>query len=89
VISYTGGYDLPNDAPESLRQAAILLTRESYYAAIRGDASVKMVGHKESRVSYFDPMRSMGGGSGGSSGPATPARRAIDDILRAYTRFQA
>lgn len=81
VVNYTGGYNLPKDTPGSLKQAAILLTRESYYAAARGDASVKLVVHKESRVGFFDPRIQPGAG-----GAATPARRAITDLLQAFTR---
>lgn len=83
VVNYTGGYNLPKEAPGSLKQAAVLLTRESYYAAARGDASVKLVVHKESRVGFFDPRSPAGGGGGGG---ATPARRAIGDLLQAFTR---
>ena len=83
VVIYTGGYNLPKEAPGSLKQAAILLTRESYYAAARGDASVKLVVHKESRVGFFDPRAPAGGGGGRGS---SPARRAIDNLLQGYTR---
>jgi hypothetical protein len=85
IVTYTGGYDLPNQAPDALKQAAILLTRESYYATIRGDASIKLVAHKESRVGYFDPLRSAALGGGGKGG--SPARKTIDNLLQAYTRF--
>lgn len=85
-ISYTGGYDLPNDAPKALRQAALLKTREAYYAMSRGDASIKTIKHKESSVTYFDPNQQSkslgGGGSGGSA-----ATRAIGDLLKHFTRF--
>jgi len=84
VVNYTGGYNLPKEAPGSLKQAAVLLTRESYYAAARGDASIKLVVHKESRVGFFDPRASATGGGG--SGAATPARRAINDLLQGYIR---
>jgi hypothetical protein len=85
-ITYTGGYDLPNNSPRALRQAAILMVREAYYASVRGDASVRMVAHKESRIIYFDPnalaVKAAGGGAGGS-----PARRAVGDLLKHFTRF--
>lgn len=86
VVNYTGGFDLPNDAPSPLKQAAILLTRESYYAATRGDATVRMISHKDARVIYFDPNVKASGGKAG--GPATPARRAIDALLSCYTRYE-
>lgn len=85
VVTYTGGYNLPKDAPGSLKKAAILVTREAYYAAARGDASVKLVVHKESRVGFFDPRLIPGAGTGGGGG-TTPAMRAVGDLLQAYTR---
>ncbi len=86
VVVYTGGFDLPNEAPPALKQAAILLTRESYYAATRGDATVRMISHRDARVIYFDPNVKAAGGAKG--GPATPARRAIEALLSCYTRYE-
>jgi hypothetical protein len=82
VVTYTGGYDLPKEAPPSLKQASIILTRESYYAAARGDASIKLIVHKEARVGYFDPKASAGGSSSGGS----PARRTIENLTLNFTR---
>jgi hypothetical protein len=85
-IKYTGGYSLPNDAPRALRQAAVLMTREAYYATTRGDASIRMVAHKDSRVIYFDPNAKTGGAAAGGS---SAARRAVSDLLKRYMRFYA
>jgi Phage gp6-like head-tail connector protein len=87
VVSYSGGYNLPDEAPPALKQAAVMLMREAYYATVRGDASVRMIGHKESRIIYFDPnllARSVGGTSHG-----TPAQRAAADLLTHFTRYEA
>lgn len=83
-FSYTGGYDLPNDSPKALRQAALLMTREAYYATTRGDASVRMIRHKDSSITYFDP-NAKSGSSAGSDG--SPARRAVGSLLSHFTRF--
>jgi hypothetical protein len=86
VIEYSGGYILPDEAPPALKQAAVMLMREAYYATVRGDATVRMIGHKESRIIYFDPnllARSSGGTSGG-----TPAQRAVHDLLSHFTRYE-
>jgi hypothetical protein len=86
IVNYSGGYHLPDEAPPALKQAAIMLMREAYYASVRGDATVRMIGHKESRIIYFDPnllARSTGG-----SGHGTPAQRAAADILSSFTRYE-
>lgn len=85
IVTYTGGYDLPHETPPALQQAAILMTREAYFAATRGDASIRLVAHKESRVIYFDPnAKSAGATSGGSA-----ARRAVADLLKSYMHYEA
>jgi hypothetical protein len=88
IIDYSGGYNLPDDSPPALKQAAVILIREAYYATIRGDASVRMIGHQESRIIYFDPnvlARSAGSASSGG----TPAQRAVNDLLTSFTRYEA
>jgi hypothetical protein len=87
VVSYSGGYNLPDEAPPALKQAAVMLMREAYYSTIRGDATVRMIAHKESRIIYFDPnvlAKASGGGSHGS-----PAQRAAADLLTHFTRYEA
>jgi hypothetical protein len=89
TIQYTGGYNIPLETPPALKQAVVMIGREAYYATLRGDATVRMLAHKESRVIYFDPnilARSMAGG--GTVG-GTPAMRAVHDILVHFTRYEA
>ena len=88
VIAYSGGYNLPDEAPPALKNAAVMLMREAYYAGQRGDQSVRMIGHKESRIIYFDPNRTAASGGGGSQG-GTPAQRAAYDLLSHFTRYEA
>lgn len=88
IVTYTGGYQLPNDAPPALKQATLLLTREAYQAATRGDSTVRMISHKESRVIYFDPNARGGGQAGGQVGSVGSAtKRAVIDLLRHFMRF--
>ena len=64
------------------------MLREAYYASVRGDATIRMIGHKESRIIYFDPnvlAKSAGGGGTGGS----PAQRAVHDLLSHFTRYEA
>jgi hypothetical protein len=89
VVTYTGGYELPFESPPSLRQASILAVREAYYASIRGDSTIRMVGHKESRVIYFDPnaaLKASSGSSGGGGGSA--ATRSMKALLERFTRME-
>lgn len=83
VVTYAGGYVLPDAAPKALQQAALLLARESYYAAQRGDSTVRMISHKESRVIYFDPNAR----GGGVAATGSPAQRAAKNLLSRFTRF--
>jgi hypothetical protein len=86
TVTYTGGYKLPKDAPSALKQATLLMTREAYNAAIRGDSTIRMIGHKEARVIYFDPnARANVSGGGGTAG--SPAKRAAADLVRHFMRF--
>jgi hypothetical protein len=62
-----------------------LLGREAYYASVRGDSSVRMIGHKESRIIYFDPNSASS--KSGSAGSAT--FRAAADLLSHFTRLEA
>jgi hypothetical protein len=88
-VTYTGGYELPFESPPSLRQAAILAVREAYYASIRGDSTIRMVGHKESRVIYFDPNAALKASSGSSAGGGgSAATRSMKALLERFTRME-
>jgi hypothetical protein len=54
---YTGGYVLPTDAPGPLKFAVKALVKESYSGWIRNPAlfGIRQVGHKESRIGYYQP----------------------------------
>jgi len=90
VVTYTGGYDLPEEAPPALKQACQLLVQAgsamlSYGLMARGN--VRSVSHKESRVMYFDPNAAANKASSGKS-PLTVAGATVDALLSHYIRFQ-
>lgn len=92
IVSYTGGYDLPFEAPVSLQRAALLMAKEAYYSVLRGDSTVRMISHKESRIMYYDPNAALRGGGGGGGTPGsgnvgTQTQRAVNDLLRRFMRF--
>lgn len=85
VIKYTGGYDLPQKAPPELSSAVLLVTREAVNAALHGDSTIRMISHKGSRVMFFDPNAAAA--KAGSAASSSPARRAIGDLVKKFTRF--
>jgi gp6-like head-tail connector protein len=54
AVSYSGGYDLPEEAPARLQKAVIEAVNESRTIGAR-DASIREVQHGDTRVSYFTP----------------------------------
>jgi len=83
-IEYTGGYDLPEEAPLPLKHAAILLVNtskaEAASAALTG---VRMISHKESRVMFHSPTS---GGSGSSGPSATQTQTTVAALLNRYIK---
>jgi hypothetical protein len=87
MITYWGGYELPDEAPDDLKYCCILLLRQGKTEAARESVEgIKMIAHKESRVIFFDPNASSGKTStttlSGESGIP-----AVDAILKHYLRF--
>lgn len=86
---YSGGYKNPEDVPPSLKQCAIAMIREGYYAMIRGaiGSGVRMIAHKSARVMYYPQGGGSGQGSGGGGVAASPAvQRAVNDVLMKFIR---
>lgn len=85
VITYTGGYELPNEAPMALKQAVGLLTgasrAEQQTAATAG---IRMIAHKEARIMFHPPSS---GSSSSSGGGMSGARVAVDSLCAHFTRF--
>jgi len=87
VVTYTGGYNLPDDAPPALKQATELLIREGQAMAARMETSgIRSISHKEARVMFFDPMAASRGKAPGGAG-GSPAMIAAHNLLMRYTRF--
>ena len=84
VVHYSGGYNLPDEAPKPLKHAVVMLIREERVRAMQAQtAGIRQISHKESRVSFFDPnallMR--------ASGEKSPTVTAVESILSHYMRF--
>lgn len=81
VVAYSGGFDLPIDAPPALEQACIELVaikrRQSQSA--KHDPAIREVQHGDTRIMYFDYATSKGGVG---SVPDT-----ITDLIEPYVRL--
>jgi hypothetical protein len=85
---YAGGYLLPDDAPNSLKQIAGLVMREGYYTWLLGStaaslANVRSIQHKHARVMFFPPNQTIAGAEAASS-PAI--MRAVRSVLDHFIR---
>jgi hypothetical protein len=82
IISYTGGYLLPDEAPMALKQAAALLVStsrtEQAAASLTG---VRMISHKDSRVMFHSPTS---GGGNGSSASSAQTQARVESLLSRY-----
>lgn len=91
LITYTGGYELPDEAPLPLAQAAGLMVgafRTTAAQAATVGSGVRMISHKDSRIMYFSP-KDLAGGSSGSSGGGTASATdaAVKNLLAKFTRL--
>lgn len=82
VVTYSGGYDLPDDAPIGLQNAVIALIRDARIATTESDSSagaLRQVTHGDLSVGYYAPSTSTGAAAG-----VLPS--GIDDIIAFYKR---
>lgn len=74
-VTYTGGYDLPEDAPPLLSSIVIEAIRQRRSFSSR-DPSIRQVTHGEASVGYFsEPQDSFGGFSSSIVNSLQPFRR--------------
>jgi hypothetical protein len=86
VVTYTGGYDLPGEAPYDLKQAAAILIRDEQIRTRQAQvAGIRSISHKDSRVMFFDPNAILIKMAGLRM---TPGFAVVDTLLRHYVRFE-
>lgn len=92
IVTYSGGYVLPGEAPKDLQQAIGLLVRQSRTEAAREattGSGIRLLAHKESRVMYFSPKDMAGGGTTTTGGAtASAASVAVSRLLAHYQRIE-
>lgn len=59
VVTYSGGYDLPDESPAGLQSAVIEAVRDRRLSASQ-DSTVQSTGTGDTRVSYFNSRESSG-----------------------------
>jgi hypothetical protein len=85
-IHYSGGYQLPDEAPPALKQALGLLVQIARVWQSRGmTAGVRSISHRESRVQFFDIFQELG--KMGAPGPLGMAQGMVNSLLYKYQRF--
>jgi hypothetical protein len=86
VVTYWGGYNLPEDAPLPLKQACALLNIQSKLLASLGMlAGIRLMAHKEARVAFHDPLKILEAAMGGKG---SPTQMAVMNILSHYIRYE-
>lgn len=84
IVTYTGGFDLPDEAPLPLKQATVLLIREEAIRMRQAEtAGIRQIMHKGSRVMFFDPNAVLVK----TAGQKSQGLQAIENLLKQYTRF--
>jgi hypothetical protein len=87
VVTYTGGYDLPEETPPALKQAMQLLIQTARAQQLRGFATgVRSISHKDARVMYFDP-NATANKAGTAKGPSIGGD-TISALLSSYMRYE-
>lgn len=83
-VTYTGGFNLPDEAPLPLKHAtAILIREERINNQTAQVAGIRQLSHKESRVSFFDPNALLAK----SVGSKSPGMRSAQALLQQYMRL--
>ena len=81
AVTYTGGYDLPEEAPARLAKATIEAVNETRLVGNR-DPSIREVAHGDTRISYFTSALATAKNAGFFSAP-------VADLIKPFRRMHA
>jgi hypothetical protein len=85
LVHYSGGYNLPTNAPPALKAACVMCIREARTWAMRQAVSgIRSIAHKESRVMYFDVNAALGKKV---TTPMDFVQSVVDTMLYHYMRI--
>ncbi len=87
VVTYTGGYDLPDEAPLPLQYAVVTIVRENKSAVQQAELSgIRMISHKDARVMFHSPTTSTSSSRTGTT--SSGVSQAVDRLLAHFTRLE-
>jgi hypothetical protein len=84
TVTYSGGYALPDAAPQALKAATGLLIQAARMQG-RMTNGLRLVMHQDTRVQYFDPVQMFG--KAGLAAPLQAATDTVDAMLYKYMRL--
>jgi hypothetical protein len=83
VITYWGGYNLPDEAPGALKHALALLNLQSRLLASLGTiGGIHQLSHKEARISFHDPAKILAAAMGQAAGMENPVMQVLSHYIR-------
>ena len=86
VVTYSGGYQLPDDAPLALKQACTLLIQQSkLLAGLGAVGNIRLMSHKEKRIGFHDPLKIIEAAMGGVG---SPTHLAVMNVLSHFIRIE-
>lgn len=84
-VTYTGGYDLPDEAPPALKAACEIMVRSYRIWNVRQATSgIRSISHKDARVMFFDPNALL---KQAGATPLASVGATVKDLLYHYMRF--
>lgn len=85
IVEYTGGYDLPDEAPLPLKRACALIVQEDRIKNQQASvAGMRQIRHKEAQVSFYDPNALLLKAVGAKS----PGLQQAENLIRPYIRIE-
>ena len=86
VVTYWGGYWLPDGCPKPLKQACGLLNVQSKLMAQLGTiAGIRQLRHKQATVGFHDPLKIIEAAMGGHG---SPTQMAVMNLLYKFMRIE-
>ena len=85
-ITYSGGYQLPDEAPPALKQALALVVQMARIWQSRSlSTGVRSISHRESRVQFYDILALLGKAT--APGPLGMVSGMVNSLLYKYIRY--